>query len=464
MGEAKVSAAIGAPAALLKEPLKGAYWGLLAFFVVYCMEPGFWIPGLSHLHPARVAGGIALIAFALSVGQVRRGLATETFLVILLLGQLVLASLFSPVWKGGAFHTTLGFAQMVLILLVIPMAVTSFGRLKRLIFVETASVAFIAAISLKESNMSANGRMKGLFNGIYSNPNDLAMAMVLALPFVLVFLINAKGPARKVLWGLAAPMMVYAALRTGSRAGMIALALASVYILWSVAVKGRRSYLLVLGFVAFVLLFALAGNDVIHRFGATFNNSQHYQSAYESAQTRRQLLFKSLEVTAENPLFGIGPGDFPIISGVWDETHNVYTQLSAECGLPALILFLMIYWQSFKNLREAKRRAGRTSELGMMADASQAGLIAFAITAVFYPDAYEYFLYFLFAYTTVMRQVAVAEVSVQAQPVGARHPNAPIFLAGSPVSARSLNPGENARGGKPGPTAVLKPLPVNLRR
>jgi O-antigen ligase len=462
-------ATIGSPAhrtqaEVLKEPLKGAYWGLLAFFVVYCGEPGFWIPGLSHLHPARVAGGIALVAFVLSIGQVRRGFSKESILIILLLGQLVLASMFSPVWKGGAFQTTLGFAQMVLIFLVIPMAVNSLARIRRLIFVETASVAVIAAISIRESHMSAAGRMKGLFNGIYSNPNDLAIAIVLALPFAIVFFVNAKGYARKLVWGATAPLMIYAVLRTGSRGGLIALALVGISVLWSFAVKGKRSYLVVLALAAFAVLFAFAGHDVIDRFQSTFSEKQGNEAAYESAQTRRQLLIKSVVVTSEHPLFGIGPGNFPIVSGVWDETHNVYTELSSECGLPALILFLMVYWDSFKNVREARKRAGRQTELGMLADASQAGLLAFAITAVFYPDAYQYFLYFLFAYATVMRRIAFEAAPIQEQRLAARHPNAPFSMTGSPVAASTPRAVDGSHAENRGSPTVLKPMPVNLRR
>ena len=43
-------------------------------------------------------------------------------------------------------------------------------------------------------------RLSGVIGGIYSNPNDLAFAIVLTLPFCLAFLLTAKGVLTKLCW------------------------------------------------------------------------------------------------------------------------------------------------------------------------------------------------------------------------------------------------------------------------
>jgi len=68
---------------------------------------------------------------------------------------------------------------------------------------------------------------------------------------------------------------------------------------------------------------------------AAFVPSNHGTEASLSAQQRKELLFKSLKVTVRHPLFGVGPGNFEVVSGAWDVTHNSYTQISAEGGIPA---------------------------------------------------------------------------------------------------------------------------------
>ncbi|MGH9444197.1 MAG: O-antigen ligase family protein [Terriglobia bacterium] len=417
----------------------GTFFWVLVFFVVYCARPEDWIPGVAHLRPAMLVGVAAVVAFGLNVGRLERGLPKETLLLVLLIVQMGLASLFSPVWKGGAFTTTLGFAKVVLIIVVMAMAVTSLARLRKLIFVQSACVAVIAIISLKESHL-ANGRLEGGLNGIYQNPNDLAIAMVLTLPFCLVFLFRGSGGVRKAGWALASLLMAYTVFRTGSRAGLIALVIMGALCLWEFGVKEGRSYLLVVAVLALAIMFVFAGREVIQRFS---NTSQYEgnEAAYQSAQQRRQLLIKSLRVTLEHPLFGIGPGNFPIYSGVWRETHNVYTEFSAEGGIPALVLFLMIYWCAFKNIREVKERSPAQSETAMLANAARAGLAAFALVAFFYPDAYEFFLYFAFAYTTALRQIVLRGEPLEAPPVDpAKERKAANWVAAPASTGRNALP------------------------
>lgn len=390
-----------------RAPLAGAYFWVLAFFVVYCARPEDWIPGISHLHLAKVVGAFALVAFLMSVGGIRSRLPRITTLLILLSIQMGLASLFSPVWRGGAFRTTLGFSKVVLIILVMAVAVTSLLRLRRLIFVQSACVVAVAAISIRESRLVA-GRLEGVLNGIYQNPNDLAIAIVLTLPFCLVFLLNGRDVFRKAAWSAALLVMIYALLRTSSRAGLLALIVAGGICLWEFGIQGRRPHLVLLAAIASGIIFVAVGNRVIQRFSNT-TQFEGNGAAYQSAQLREQMLLKSLEVTLENPLFGIGPGDFPVISGAWIETHDVYTQFSAEAGIPALVLFLMIYWYALHQLAEVKRRAADRSELAMLASASRAGLIAFAVAGFFYPDAYQFFLYFVLSYATALNQIVTTQ-------------------------------------------------------
>ncbi len=56
--------------------------------VVYCARPEDWIPGLSNVPLAKIAGVLALVAFVLSLGQIRQRLPREVIFIILLTGQL----------------------------------------------------------------------------------------------------------------------------------------------------------------------------------------------------------------------------------------------------------------------------------------------------------------------------------------------------------------------------------------
>jgi O-antigen ligase len=384
--------------------LAEAYASLLLFMVVYCARPEDWIPGLSNAPLAKIAGSLALIAFVLSMGQIRRRMSREVICLILLVGQLFVTVPMSPVWMGGAFNQTVDFAKVALVVLVMSIAVNTVGRLRRVLLIQAASVAAISATAVLKGHMWGS-RLAGVLNGNYSNPNDLAISIVLSLPLCLVLLFLSKNALSKAMWAFAMIIMAYAVLMTGSRAGFISLVIAGAVCLWEFGIRGRRRYLLALAAVAGVALSLASSSILTERLRGTFNSEQDVASAYGSAQARQQLLWRSIEITAKHPLFGVGPGNFQEVSGVWHETHNSYTQMSAEGGIPAFVLYVMILWYGFKNVWTTKKLSPTNSTLTLLGGALRASLAGFVVGSFFGSYAYQFFPYFLVAYTTALLQI-----------------------------------------------------------
>jgi len=381
-----------------QEPLVAAYVWLLVFMVIYLARPEDWIPGLSAVPLAKIAGILAFIALAFAIGKARQRFAPEVIYLILLCGQLWLTVPFSPVWRGGAFQGVSDFSKVVVIVLVMVLSVRTVLRLRYLILIQAASVAVLAAVSVWKGDYF-QGRLHG-FSSAFGNSNELALIIVVSLPLCLVFLFRSRSRLRKTVWAAAVLVMTYAVFRTSSRAGLISLTVAAGICLWEFAVKGRRRYLLVVVGVVGVVFVVFFGSGVMSRW------SSQDESATESAQARKDLLIQSLKVTAQHPLFGVGPGNFMVVSGNWHVTHNSYTQMSSEGGVPALVLFVLILWNGFVNLRSTKRLAGTRLELKMFASGLRASLAAFVVGAFFDSVAYQFFAYFLVFYTTVLYQVA----------------------------------------------------------
>lgn len=420
---ASASAATSVPSQRRKMPghtqLAEAYVSLLLFMVVYCARPEDWIPGLSNIPLAKVAGVLALVAFVFSLGQIRQRLPNDVLFIILLTLQLFVTVPMSPVYRGGALNTTLDFAKLVIIVPVMVMAVNTATRLRRLLLIQAASVAAISAVAVWKGHM-LGGRLNGVLNGNYSNPNDLALAIVISLPLCLALLLRSRNIPAKVAWGVAALVMAYAVFLTGSRGGFLALAVTTSVCLWEFAIRGRRSYLLVIVALVGVALCISSGTMLRDRLKGTFDSEDDTASAYGSAEQRQQLFWRSLEVTAEHPLFGIGPGNFPIISGSWRETHNSYTQMSSEGGMPALVLYAIILWAGFKNLKRTRKLSGNSKDVKLFAGALHASLAGFLVGSLFASCAYQFFPYFLVAYTTVLLRIAKEQVarSVKDEPNG----------------------------------------------
>jgi O-antigen ligase len=387
-----------------------AYVSLLLFMVVYCARPEDWVPGLSNVPLAKIAGVLALVAVVLSLGQIRQRWPPEVIFVILLTGHLFLTVPMSPVWKGGALNTTLDFAKVGLIVLVMVVAVNTANRLRRLLFIQAASVATISAVVVWKGRM-VGGRLEGVLGGNYSNPNDLALAIVISLPICLALFFLSRSTLSKAAWALAMVVMAYAVFLTGSRGGFLSLAVTAAVCLWGFAVRGRRPYLLALAAVMGIGLWVFANGMMGERLKGTFDSKDDAASAYGSAQARQGLFWRSIDITVKHPLFGVGPGNFQVMSGSWHETHNSYTQMSSEGGVPALILYVMVLWCGFKNLRATQRLVRRTSKFCLLAQALYASLAGFVVGSLFASVAYQFFPYFLVAYTRALLWIAKESAS-----------------------------------------------------
>jgi len=198
--------------------------------------------------------------------------------------------------------------------------------------------------------------------------------------------------------------------------------------LWEFGVKGGRRYLVVLAGLMGVAVLLLGGGVLRERFEAMLGSnvaSKDVASAAASAEVRRENFVHSVVVTVQHPLFGVGPGDFQVIDGGWHVSHNVFTQLSSEAGLPALVLFLMIFTRAFALVRRARQLAGDQPELLLIAAAVQADLWGFAVASFFFPAAYHFFSYFLVTYAIVCHQIAATPPAQSETSVAVREPGPP---------------------------------------
>ena len=394
---------------LQRKPLVGSYVVLLLFVFICCARPQDWIPGLSTVPLAKITGILALLALLFSLRHIRHRLPREIFLLVLLVGQLFLAAMMSPVWRGGPLQTTLDFAKVLIIVIVMTVAVNTMRRLRLLIVIQATSVAVVAASAVLKGRLLV-GRLEGVLGGNYSNPNDLALAIIISLPLCVALMLLSKSRLRRVAWALAILVMTYVVFLTGSRGGFIGLIVTAAVLLFEFAIRGRRRYLLALTALVAVILWQSSSGMLLARLEGTFDTKDNAASAYSSAQQREQLFWRSVEVTKEHPLFGIGPGNFEVISGDWRVTHNSFTQMSSEGGVPALIFYLLILWSGFTNSRKTKQWTQGREELGLLARALQASLAGFVVGSLFSSVAYQMFPYFLVAYTTALLLIAKKSV------------------------------------------------------
>lgn len=388
-----------------REPQAGAFFWLSAFYVVYCARPEDWIPGLAYVPLAKISAVFALLGLVMSAGRSKRGfgdLPREAKYFFGIIGMLFISALLSPIWKGGAFLKTLDFAKAPVAWVLTFLVITNFARLRRIIFIQAASVAVIALVSVVKGH--SHPRLEGVIGGIYSNPNDLAFAIVLSLPFCFAFLLSTSSIPRKVVWAASMLVMCTALFLTASRAGFIDLVVTGAVCLWVFGIKGKRIHLVAAAALVALVVGLSAGGRLKDRFFAISGNDLDDKidvSAHGSYEQRRLLMVESIKGVAHYPL-GIGMGNFPNYSGTWREVHVAYLEIAVEGGIGSLVLYLLFFGRGFSNLKQLRRVATYDPEINLFTGALYGSLIGFFVGACFAPEAYEYFPYFAVAYTSVL--------------------------------------------------------------
>ncbi len=402
------------------DPTRWTFFWLTAFYIVYCARPEDYIPGLFYVPLAKITAALTVMAILNAAGKTKRkfsDIPIEGRYLAAIIGWYFMSAIFSPIWKGGAISHSLDFAKVLVVYALTFLLITDFAKLRRIIFIQAAAVPVICTVSIIKGHSMP--RLAGVIGGIYSNPNDLAFAIVLTLPFCLAFLLTAKGAFRKLVWFVSMLIMGLALLLTASRAGLLTLAVSGSVSLWHFGVKGRRLYLIVATFLIGVAMLAVAGGPVLDRIGAINGNveTRQEQLAYSSYEARRILMIRALDGIADYPLFGVGARNFAEYSGIWQEVHNSYLQITVEGGIACGILYLLFFRRGFINLQQLRRLKKLDVHTTLFVGGLHASLVGFVVGAFFAPEAYQFFPYFGVAYTSALVAIVVEQKTDAATPL-----------------------------------------------
>jgi O-antigen ligase len=136
-------------------------------------------------------------------------------------------------------------------------------------------------------------------------------------------------------------------------------------------------------------------------------------------------MVRALDGIVNYPILGIGVHNFQSYSGVWHDVHMTYLQICVEGGIAVLVLYLMLFWRAFKNLRTLRQRKNLDPDIVLFIGALQSSLVGFIVGACFAPEAYQYFPYFAVAFTATLLQTVQeqqpAPGSAPPPPKKARH-------------------------------------------
>lgn len=396
-----------------------AYVGLSIFIWAYFIRPEDWMSAAGVLPAATVGGLVALVglmmAYTKSGGLKRR---REVPLLLMFLGWFIVLIPFSS-WPGGSYQIFDWYIwKIALLSIVFINVVDTTTRLRSVLVIQVVGVTMMSLASYGHIDTST-GRLTGVSEA-FGNSNDLAALIAITLPIGVYLCITAHG-GRRLLWLAASLLTIYILILTLSRTGFLAFVGASISLTWYFLVKQRKYGMMgVLAIGAAALFVAVAPSNYRERILSivipSLDVDESRKDATGSREERIQLMRRSIEVTAENPFMGVGPGQMVVSSGTWHVSHNTFLQFTTESGIPGLVIFVLLLRTAYRNLSEAERQVykGYDSEGWILIGILRASLNTFIVAAFFSNFGYQFFTYFLIAYTASVNQiVTIAERDVE---------------------------------------------------
>lgn len=345
---------------------------------------------LTRLHPhlAKVAPALLVVVWvAVRVRQRQAPRLHAAHALLILLAVLLLAS--SAVHAGERFtaeYIVRWLPFLVLTVVLIDIAAREVPI--RALLVAAVAGATIAAVGALHSLLAEGARRA---TGPLEDPNDLAVALVVAVPLLVAVLGGERRPtpAMRALGVLAAVLLVAGAAATFSRGGALALAAAVTWLLVRRVLPVR------------VLVGTLAGTAVVVAGTAQFAAAKLSRALQEktfiaasNVDTRELRWQAAARMLANHPVLGVGPGGFrgayaaashnAELAEQTPVAHNMFLEIAAELGLPAFCAFIGLIAVAFV-AAERVLRAGRdrAAMVGV-----QAALLAVAVGATFLSEQY----------------------------------------------------------------------------
>jgi O-antigen ligase len=422
------------------EPRDWAFIWTLVFTAVLFLRPQDVFPPLGALHLAElsaIAGLVSLFSGRLARRQSPTRMTPE-FAGVLALGAVILITAPFSIWFGGAVSLfTDQYLKVTLVYLLAVNVLTSPQRIERLTWLLVLVIGYIAFRAVLDYvrgvNLIARGtRVQGSVGGLVQNPNDLALHMVVFLPFALFMAMRPGSTLQRLIAAGAGFCMMGAIVASGSRGGFLGFAVMLV-VMAAFAARQRPGFVVV-GVLAVMCALPLVPGQYWRRIASITDSSK---DDYQSSTARRQLVDEAIDAFIENPITGVGAGQFKDYKPerrieAWHETHNVWLQVASEIGIFgfAVFSFLMVraiggVWRTralLARVRAAAARARRRLPVsrastvpeiseydGILLDAHSAAMAAslagFFICSFFSSIAYGWTFYYLLALAVAPRDI-----------------------------------------------------------
>lgn len=406
------------------------YVGLYLFSVMVFFRPYELISPLSFLSETAFYFALATLAVYIPTQFSTEGslttLSTEVkcVLVLTFLALLTIPIAKDPSTAWKTFNDT--FIKAVLMFIVMVNVLRTRRRLMGLMWLSLSVGLYLSYLALSmymRGELNSEGyRVDVEVKGLFGNPNDLALHLVMMTPIAVCLALASRNKFMRWIYFLTAALFVGANTVTFSRGGFLGLIASSAVLAWKLGRKQRLNVsvaAVVFGGLFLLLAPGSYGLRILSIFIPALD-------PVGSSDQRRELLERSIIVTLRNP-WGIGIGNFPIVGVRNLVSHNAYTQVSSELGILGLAAYLTFMISPFRKLGAIERTLNAKNEHNWFYYLSiglQASIVGYMVSSFFVSVAYNWFIYYLIAYAVAFRRIYQIENNlreeVKAEPLWER--------------------------------------------
>lgn len=392
-----------------------AFYGLItyAFWSYTYPETATWgllpIKGLSYI--------IGVIVIATTILQKKKLFSNnpKNFL-IMFFWFLCLLSVYTSGPTELAEWQFKFFTRVILITLIMTVLIDSPQRLRNYLWIIAVFVGMIAAQSGVRGTLAGQvgGASKG-FEGLVGERNQMAVILCVTIPIVFYMSVTEKRRWLKFLLQITVFGDILALVLTYSRGGFLGFLALGFFAL----IKAKRKILafIVASFFAFVLINYFIPQSYLER--VTSLTRKDIEEQDKSIEGRLVAWRSAIEMIEDKPFTGVGfynaesmmerypdPKTGFAIPG--KAIHNSILKVGAEAGLPALLLYVGIFFIIYRTLSNIKKKIEINAlggELRGYASMLQIAFIGFFVSAFFIDAAFLDMPWHLAGLTIALEQI-----------------------------------------------------------
>lgn len=396
-----------------------AYYGICLYLFEYFLNPPgrWWGSHLPHLRYAFTIGMTILISFV-----IRRHKYSENKVFdapqtkwLLLFGVIIVLTMNIAVDQIEHMNFMTIFIKYIVLYILMIKIIDTPDKFQKMIGAFLLGQFYLGWI-IYEAGRTSGGRVENMGTADAKNANGLAAVLVVAVPFLIHYLIIGKK-WQKICTFFGVVFVLNALILINSRGAFLAVLMSmGYYVLLAIKSPSFPKFnklRLLAGIAAGVLFFLFLADTVFWERMATITNTPENVEVY-SGRERIDYWFKTFDMLEDHP-WGLGAMGYEKVSPQYIDAemlsritqtravHSTYFQALSEYGYHGFIVFIAFILSNLRYIWRVKKKLIQEKyyEPYYMAIAIEAAFIAHLIAAIFINRLYSEVLYWSSAFIAI---------------------------------------------------------------